>query len=147
MKKMYRLYDNFDRKWVTDHAYLSPFDIVIEEGGWMKKLFGFVKLCLGSDVRYTIHRSTGMRDKNDRLIFEGDICNVKDGEFTGIVSYVEEHCAYYLLDHQNAKFYPLGEAYHDVVEVIGNVIDTPELIKVDHQRMVTYTNSEDDAEC
>lgn len=120
MLKRFRVYDYFERQWLNEGIYLSPFDIVTETKG----LFGYVKLGLGLDSRYIIHRNIEMVDKNERQIFEGDVCRVDDGKFAGIVSYIPSTCSFVLLDTINSRWYPLG-LYSDHIEVVGNVIDNP----------------------
>lgn len=123
---MYRVYDNKEKRWVKEGIYLSPNnDLSISK----KALFGIKKMSLVSDNRYTWHRDIELRDKNNKLIFEGDICSCKDGVFTGVVSYVREHAAYYLLDDENLTYYPLGDEYMDKVEVIGNVLENQDLLQ------------------
>ena len=121
MLKRFRVYDYFERKWLNEGIYLSPFDIVTEAKG----LFGYVKLGLGLDSRYIVHRNIEMVDKNERQIFEGDVCKADDGKFTGVVAYVPEECAYVLLDTIHNRWYPLGAMYQDRLEIVGNVIDNP----------------------
>lgn len=125
MIKKFRVYDCIDCKWLDKGVYLSPYDTMIESNSW----FGYVKLGLGADHRYIIHRNTEMTDCNNRHIFEGDICKAKDDDFYGIVTYVSEECSYLLLDMANQKWYPLGSMYSDKVEVIGNIVDNPHLFK------------------
>lgn len=124
---MYRVFDTVGRRWVREGIYLSPNnDLYISK----KALFGTKKLSLVSDNRYIWHRDIGLVDKNKKLVFEGDICKCKDGAFTGVVSYVHEHAAYYLLDNEHMTYYPLGAEYMDKVEVIGNVLEDQNLLSV-----------------
>ena len=147
MERMYRVYDNFTHKWVKD-VLLAPNDIVIPKNGILRKFFGLMKLKLGSDYRYTMHKATGITDMNGVTLYEGDICSAKDGEFIGIVTYVPEHCAFYLLDHKNAKFYPLGSDYIELIAIIGNVFENPDLIEQKHPTVhiesTAYQNVEEE---
>ena len=122
---MYRVYNNKEKCWVRDGVYLSPNNDLSTS---KKTLFGAEKLSLVSDNRYTWHRDIGLYDKNNKLVFEGDICKCKDGVFTGVVSYVREHAAYYLLDDEHMTYYPLGVEHMDMVEVIGNVLENQDLL-------------------
>lgn len=122
---MYRVYDNQTKKWVREGIYLSPNNDLSTS---KKALFGTEKLSLASDNRYTWHRDIGLTDKNNKLIFEGDICKCKDGAFTGVVAYVRERAAYYLLDDEHMTYYPLGIEHMDMVEVVGNVFENQDLL-------------------
>lgn len=125
---MFRVFDKVKNCWVRDGVYLSPNnDLFISK----KTLFGTEKLSLVSDYRYTYHKDIGLYDKNDKLVFEGDICKCKDGAFTGVVAYVREHAAYYLLDDEHMTYYPLDVEHMDMVEVIGNVFENQNLISTE----------------
>ena len=130
---MYRVYDNKKKCWVREGVYLSPNNDLSTS---KKALFGTEKLSLVSDIQYTWHRDIGLYDKNNKLVFEGDICRCKDGVFTGVVVYVREHAAYYLLDDENMKYYPLGIEYMDMVEVIGNICENQDLITISKDEVV-----------
>lgn len=80
----------------------------------------------------TVGQYTGLKDKNGKRIFEGDICrNTKTGE---IVS-VQWHgtMAGFVWSKQKDKSYlfDFGELFmvYDKHEVIGNIHDNPELLK------------------
>ena len=130
---MYRVYDNKKKCWVREGVYLSPNnDLFISK----KTLFSAEKLSIVSDIDYTWHRDIGLYDKNNKLVFEGDICRCKDGVFTGLVVYVRENAGYYLLDDEHMTYYPLGVDYMDMIEVIGNVCENQELMPVAKHEIV-----------
>lgn len=83
------------------------------------------------DTEYIPEQCTGLKDKNGKLIYEGDIINYN---FSGEVNTVEtfakkvsqgkhivEFCEYY--------FAPFNFVNVSDVEVIGNVHENPELLK------------------
>ena len=83
-------------------------------------------------VSDTVGQYTGLKDKNGKRIFEGDICrNTRTGE---IVS-VKWHgtMAGYVWDKRRADsfLFDFGELFRacDKYEVIGNIHDNPELLK------------------
>jgi uncharacterized phage protein (TIGR01671 family) len=81
----------------------------------------------------TVGQYTGLKDKNGKKIFEGDICrNTKTGE----IVYVAWHgtMAGYVWSRQKEgckHLFDFGALFRcfDKYEVIGNIHDNPELLK------------------
>ena len=88
--------------------------------------------------RETVGQYTGMKDKNGKRIFDGDIVaqnwydydEPRDDSF-GKVVFCEYDCSFSVMDVNKDGFMPLGRcgSYHWEVEVIGNIHDNPELLK------------------
>ena len=88
--------------------------------------------------RETVGQYTGLMDKNGKRIFEGDIVaqnwydydEPRDDSF-GKVVFCEYDCSFSVMDVNKDGFMPLGRcgSYHWEVEVIGNIHDSPELLK------------------
>ena len=86
----------------------------------------------------TIGQFTGLTDKNDKKIFEGDVVaqnwydhdEPSDDSF-GEVVFCEYDCSFSVLDVQKDGIVPLGRchAYHWEVEVIGDIHDNSELLE------------------
>ena len=71
----------------------------------------------------TIGQYTGLTDKNNVRVFEGDIVRVFDGEYINYaVSFDGKHGAFVI---GNASFW----YYVPDIEVIGNIYDSPELME------------------
>jgi uncharacterized phage protein (TIGR01671 family) len=83
----------------------------------------------------TICWCTGLKDKNGKLIWENDVCDRKE-EYPEIVKYNKGD---WTLDYSYSKDRESGYCYCNLgfyvlerkcVEVIGNMIDNPELLEV-----------------
>lgn len=79
----------------------------------------------------TVGQYTGVTDKNGTRIFEGDICkayicrgDTVEKEVIGAICF-EEGTFEFKCEHDSVYIYPLLE----VLEVIGNIHDNPELLK------------------
>ena len=85
----------------------------------------------------TVGQYTGLKDKNGKRIFEGDICqNIKTGEIVS-VKWHGTMAGFVWVVHQgkghNFDFGELFRAY-DKYKIIGNIHDNPELLEVEHAR-------------
>ena len=83
----------------------------------------------------TICQCTGLKDKNDKQIWENDICDRKE-QYPEIVEYRDGD---WTLDYSYVSHKERGACYCNLgfyaeerkcVEVIGNIFDNPELLEV-----------------
>ena len=72
----------------------------------------------------------GAPDKNDKLIFEGDIIKTKYGNETviGVVVY-DEYIGAFTLDDGVYGYVFGSDIYREECKIIGNIHDTPELLE------------------
>lgn len=86
----------------------------------------------GEDV--ILMQSTGLRDKNDKEIFEGDIlaCKTDDEVINLNVFWDEEHALFMFESKKYNEQEPLAELVENNTypfEIIGNVHENPELLE------------------
>ncbi|BBM15557.1 uncharacterized protein EM151A_2376 [Enterococcus mundtii] len=123
--KNYRAWDN-KTKSIRGVLVIDWLNGLIDlEGGIIERDFKEIQLM----------QSTGLKDKNDVVIFEGDIVKNSNGS-TGYVIYLQQEAGFvvvlkksdYRLGHRNT-----GESYAEATnhEVIGNVYENPELLDSD----------------
>ena len=81
----------------------------------------------------TVGQYTGLKDKNGKRIFEGDICrNTKTGEIVSVKWHGTMAGFVWNKRKENSHLSDFGELFrvYDKYEVIGNIHDNPELMEV-----------------
>lgn len=100
------------------------------------KFFGKDKSISGtadfSDKSVILMQSTGLCDKNDKEVFEGDIVKpVGFASWIGVVAYSKENAAYILDSHDNDFLRDENvylSQFAEGLEVKGNIYENPELL-------------------
>lgn len=109
----FRIWDKFCETWLTDFA--------INQDGEINKFFNSEEAL---KRRFVLMQSTGLKDKNGKLIYEGDILN-----YACLAGYSD----IYTCTFNNGSFLIGGllvSNTHLKSEVIGNIYENPELLEV-----------------
>ena len=87
------------------------------------------------DENIILMQSTGLRDKNGKEIFEGDIVKVTDGDERtnfpdggiGTICGLDEIFMWYIDGQVHNGLFDISQEYY--IEVIGNIYENPELLE------------------
>lgn len=95
--------------------------------------FLYNNLILGGDIKeMELMQFTGLKDKNGKEIYEGDVVEWKptvlDRKMRGKVIWHEQSGAWFVLDDLGV-YNHLGLLLNIKTEIIGNIYENPELIK------------------
>lgn len=121
---MFRVYSIKEKKWMRDNIYLSPY--LNDLYTYKRNIFGRKKLKLESIDDYVIHKNSGLFDKYESSIYEGDYvkCQVSENKVViGLVVFAPELAAYIILCDDTNEWFSLGSEVLEHVQVIGNVFD------------------------
>ncbi len=101
--------------------------------GFSRYGFEATEICLRNKViPETVCQFTGLTDKNNKRIFEGDIVNFYngDGEYSPYEVRWQNSGFSVLMNGKPNLFDELDDFFSSRCEVIGNVFDNPELLEV-----------------
>lgn len=115
------------RVWDTEEdRYASDEDICFDTGGSCDNVYD---LAVVDDQFYIYEQCTGLKDKNGKLIYEGDIVKSAYTEKTYIVGR-EKHYACWSYRYKNVgTTLSEGDIVNYELEVIGNIHENPELLE------------------
>lgn len=137
----YRFWDTKEHVMLDwDCICQTAFNCTRKEGNEIQR-YGLMYFVFTTPQRFIPLQCTGLRDKNGKLIFEGDILKVtgsRDASGYGVVEYLQAGCQYFVNGYLDkpSPYHPRrkGEFCHPLqewlcTEVIGNIYENPELIK------------------
>lgn len=118
-----RVWDKINEKWMHDTKLICDLSV----------LQGFYDNEQASKRRYVLMQCTGLKDKNGKLIYEGDI--VEEG-LKCVIEWNKECCGFVEVHanrlNQQKIFYPMfdntDESRNTRCEVIGNIYENKELL-------------------
>lgn len=131
----YRFWDTKERVMLDwDCICQTAFNCTREEGNEIQR-YGLMYFVFTTPQRFIPLQCTGLRDKNGKLMFEGDIVHKSGSKFNGekILSEIEwcETSAHFVY----SDYIGIGGSHEfrtgtaGKMEVLGNIYENPELIK------------------
>lgn len=119
------------RAWNSETKEIEVFETYEE----ISELF----LALSADDGfYSIMQSTGLKDKNGKEIFEGDIItngidivDVRNHETLGFYTMVNGREVFFGHGTSIEEFEEDIEGFTEIAEIIGNIYENPELLEVE----------------
>ena len=116
------------RVWLPDFDQMLRVKALVFEKDKTRCVCGYSFDFYLEDENATIMQSTGLKDKNGKEIFEGDVLGTKDGLLNGVVEYRSNLGMWTnsLISYNN--FERLCNVASNR-EVIGNIYENPELLE------------------
>lgn len=122
----YRVFDKTKKEYV-DGFYADKDGALyyMKKRGFLPDKLVYVHEIDESADRFALQYATGTRDKNERMIYEGDICklyNLPDGTARAVISWSGEIGLFCAFDFDNEKYYSIyGNASSENIEVVGDI--------------------------
>ena len=136
----FRIWDRVNECWLTEKD-----KVFVNSNGELIKVGAFGRIKTLNKQRYIVHKDVDVTDKNENYIYEGDFVDVDmvlTGKYKGkhiktvcTIAYVPDALTFALLDVSTEKVYPFRN--NMVLEVIGNVFDTPEIVEELNPRLAS----------
>lgn len=131
----FRAWDSLKKEWLFGYNYpnlggFSMFGEVVLMGEWGNTAWDYISKDKGIHLHLTQY--TGIKDKNEKEIWEGDIMRIVDLEdkSTFTVVFVDGAFRKKYDEWDEGVSYPIIDSF-DLThfEVIGNIFENPELIE------------------
>lgn len=117
-KKKYLSFEEYHYQFIDDDGELFLYPEAENFGGD----FGY-----GDEI---VEQCTGLKDKNGKLVFEGDIIFINGEKWRVIWS--DEDCAFFFSNLKEVYHQPIFPDFYEMAsdfEVIGNIHENAELLK------------------
>ncbi|MCK1219582.1 YopX family protein [Streptococcus uberis] len=121
----FRFYDKHYGVW------LNPECVWLDEKGNFRGIDGVNRFESFDDKDIVPMQSTGLLDKNGVEIFEGDVVEYIDGEFSFIGKVIKSPLGTYVTGSDNHSFEDFTDETTMVsdVSVVGNIYENPDLLE------------------
>ncbi len=118
----FRAWDRYDNKWEDEIGE----DYYCEDNAYMNKLL-IINDSFKTKERFTYMQYTGLKDINNKELYEGDIVKILPNNYIALAEYSQESCAYLLKNKNGYRGY--FSIIQEGFEVIGNIYENPELLE------------------
>ena len=123
------LFRVWNEKWKTYDNF--PYgEIALTESGEMFWIENSSDCSEANEEYFTVEQCTGLKDKDGKLVFEGDVVFVNGEKWRVIWS--DEDCAFFFSNLKEEYYQPILPDLHMMTadfKVIGNVHENEELLK------------------
>lgn len=140
---IFRAWDNEEKKMFFEvqnaHDNIGRLTVPVDSFG---------ELLRNEEKRFIVMQCTGLKDKNGKLIFEGDIFKEvyenDEGTYSVFHTFVKwdsKECCFFLAEKGQDEIEIYG--FYDSVtelEIIGNIYENPELLNKNHNKILKLNN-------
>lgn len=116
----FRAWDTQDKEYEYDAQNISMYDLYEDS----ITLFRYIER---DKPRVILEQCTGLRDKNGKLIYEGDVVETHD--YTTEHSQIVFDKGCYVLKSKDFAIYEHLSNYENECNIIGNIHENPELLE------------------
>lgn len=117
----FRAWDNANKKWLNkDDAE----DLIIRLDGSYEINKGWAII----EPDLTIEQYTGLKDKNGKKIYEGDIVKIEAYSRVFQVVYRKWDCSFVYENDEDEEIVHMFSGFPSAYEIIGNIHENPELL-------------------
>lgn len=125
MRKLkFRVWSKKQKTYDYKHPYNTLGNFYINQNGCLFSDFGNAVAPEVKQEDFVVEQYTGLKDKNDKEIYEGDIVQIYKGGATYEVAWMDKDGGWFCFSNNDDHYEPL---YHADFEVIGNIHENPEL--------------------
>lgn len=118
------------RAWDKEYKEMVQVDALVFDEQIIKATYKNGNVVKEDLKNYVLMQSTGLRDKNGKEIFEGDIVDSEDGILSGVVEFRPDLGMFVSTLIKYNNFERLCNVA-DSVHIIGDVYTNPELLEVE----------------